>query len=572
MRGFNITDGSIQKAISIAQSVAATNNNKQQLFNNDIGKDITDTYVYRVEDEKHCIVRASDENEYNLKEIILTKLDNLISNTINDNNPTAQKIAETIHQTFEKIENLNDIKQLFESQTGEQYNTQNIENFLKGKIKLLAEKDYQMKLGRLVKYVPAPPYIKSDYCTDAVKNKLNKQRKVLTQKENISYAKIYNSLSKDMKVKFEKCLNSGKLLQTDSKNGRTVLDILYKIFSAPRAAEVNKQALINECINILDNPLVITQIAEDIPEKFLESATNYVYNIEENICKQKQKTTEPSENMRLKTEESGENKLNKEDELKRIREKLENRGVGTCVAASIEYTLATKYPVKFFRIVEGITSEKKETKFLVNCKKADLTDDVIDIFCTPYKVKNGMIEVALKADEGAYRLAKIQKNYQDNNERTTVDILVQSLIFQIGTKGTYDSIRDEHAILFGEKDGLCFYEEDYILRILTGKATNNKDYMKYDDNNDIVGRTNKILIEKDINTALCNGNYLMIGINCSGDDKNIDGHELTIMGSSKGLDGTEYYICKDTDSEYARPLLIDKDTILDRIMTINIIN
>ncbi len=400
------------------------------------------------------------------------------------------------------------------------------------------------------------------------KIKKNIPRTVLNSNEKILYAKIHNFLSEDMQDKLYKCLNSGKLLNSESNDNSTVLDNLYKIISIPRTSEVDSKIILNECINIIDNPLIVTQYMEDIPKKYMDEAAEYVYGDEEKCRQERKEIAKYSNYMRELILYSGEEKLNKEQEIKRIKNVIENTEGGTCVAASIEFVFASKYPAEFIRIIEGLTSKNKSVKKVVDCKRANLVDDEISIFATPYNNKNGKKEFILRTDGGAYVLAKIQKECQNEYERTSIDILFQSLVFQIASQGTYNSITDTHSSLFNKEGGLNSTEKEYALKILTGRDVKGKLYRNYNNKKLCKNADNKI-IEKDIEKELKKGKLIMISINCS-NDKNIltDGHEITIISKQKKSDGKEYYVCKDSDELESTPLYVEKDILLDQIFYI----
>lgn len=529
----------------------------------------------RSEDENSCIYKASDNQEYNIKELFITQLTLLLNslkkqdckqksdtekffdNTIQKLKIGIQKnnLEQYITDTISYIQNTPELKNIFEQQTGKEFSQQNIENFLKGKLNLTLEKEYRTATGDSFEKSSNPPFLKSDWQTNFEKNNLKKQRKHLNDKEKISYAKIYDSLDKEMKTKLDNCLNSGKLLQTEPNSKRTVLDSLYKILTVPRTANISNIKILNECINILDNPLIITQITEDIPDDYIESVAENIYRHQT-----LRDGAKHSKNMQRKIIE------NKDDKLIRIKNELKDRGVGTCVAASIEFYLASKHPAEFVRIVEGLTSQKREVKKYLDCRKANLTGDTIEYFNTNYKVKNGFLEISLRADENAYFLAEMQEEYQDNFERTTVDILMQSLCFQIASGNTYNSITDTFYNIDKEYGGLCDFEEQYVLQILTGNNVVNIDFTAIDENMNILFQTDKNKIEKYLDDALEKGKYIIIGIdNVYYGNAYDDGHEITIIGKTKSLDGNEYYICKDTGLEFARPVLINKDYIFNHI-------
>lgn len=402
--------------------------------------------------------------------------------------------------------------------------------------------------------------------------KKNIKRTTLNDKEKIIYAKIYTSLDKKMRQKLERCLKSGKILDYQSNDNSSTLDNLYKILTTARTSEVNAKTILNECINIIDNPFIVTQVLEDIPEEYMDQAAEYVYSEENKERQQRKNIAKDLNYMREQILESGEDKLDKKQEIKKIKEKINNAESGTCVAASIEFAFATKYPAEFVRIIEGLSSERKEVKKFINCKKANLTNYEIDIFATPYIIKDGKKEFILRTDEGAYILANIQKLYQDNDERSTIDILFQSLVFQIASQGTYNSITDKHSSIYNKKGGLNINEEVYALKILTGRNIKDETYRIY-HNKKLSESTNIKTVEQNIDNVLKQGNLVFIGVNCS-DNKTIftEGHEITIIGKQKLSDGKEYYVCKDSDEAGDKPLYKEKNKLLEKIINTCVIN
>lgn len=534
--------------------------------NDDEPHTLEDCFRYeRIKDANKFLYKASDGKNYNLKELILTKISCMIDEIcLNKYKPLTpmQKLSDFISnnfnnieklENFEKIleenrhgvENSKNIKQIFVNQLGAEYTPENIEKFLSGEITLKLERDMYKSTGIKPEKIAAAPFIEENWLSDSQKSKLDKKRKNLTPKEKVKYDRINQVLNQEYKRKLRECLNAGKLLDSKSSDKSTVLDNLYKIVTQPRAKEVNSLNILNECINILSNPEIITQITEDIPSQYVKQFSGLI------------------------------SKQHSEYKTKSIKKILENRDVNSCVAASVEYYMAVEHPAEFFRIVEGLTSVKKEVKKYVDCRKVDLTDDVIEFYKTKNEMQNGYMEVTLKADDNAYLLANMQKSFQDDDERTSVDILTQSLIFQLAVGNTYDSITDRHKSLFNPSgEGICANEENYALKILTGNNVVCKEYKEIDE----FGSIEKVYgseqeIGNDIDNALNNGKIVLAGIYCvyeKGSELCNEGHELTIIGKTKGIDGTEYYICKDSDAEFGRAVTITKDFLLNRTLTLNI--
>ena len=527
----------------------------------------TANYTYeRIENEKDYLYKASDGQFYNIKEIILSEISFLTNKLLIckqqgklpikahfDNvlkhfglTPSDENLLENINNLWKQIDSSTKIKDIFETYTGVDYSNENVEKFLNGNIKSPYKIKYQNATGITATSAFSPPFADSNWNLNK-KEKFETQRKTLNQKEQIQYAKIYNVLDKNMQKKFEKCLQSGKLLQENANNKTSVLTNLYKILTLPRTKEINNIDIINQCINIIHTPLIITQITEDIPEDYMNAAAENVYNAEEN---NKQKQDGLKENALDKT---------KSFEFNRIKKELEDRAVGTCVAASIEFFLAIENPAEFTRIIEGLTSEKKEVKKTIDCRKIDICDEIYYEYETPSEIKNGWLEVTIKADEGAYLLANIQKEHQDEDERTTVDILMQSLVLNTVKKGKYNSISDKSTNK-NDENGLSSEEEDYMLRMLL-----EKDF----EQNVIYNNSERLHAINIISEAIKNKKNILVGIiNINNSD---EGHEITIVGETKGLDNKEYYVCKDTGLLYPRPVMVNKEYLHKYLLSYSII-
>ena len=153
-----------------------------------------------------------------------------------------------------------------------------------------------------------------------------------TKDEKKKYKELMEELVEPKyKRKLEYALKSGKLLKNNSNDKSTVLDNLYKIIKEDRDPGLNKNTILEECLDILANPYVITQTCEDIPKEYQKSVIGLITNLD----------TNPNKILQTKWE-------------------LDNMHTGTCPAASIEFDLATKHTAEFFRLVEGLTSPKHE--------------------------------------------------------------------------------------------------------------------------------------------------------------------------------------------------------------------
>jgi hypothetical protein len=97
--------------------------------------------------------------------------------------------------------------------------------------------------------------------------------------------------------------------------------------------------ILEQSLDILANPYVITQVAEDIPSDYRDYFVTLMTNGSQN-----------------------------KNARKRAEKFLKDMHMGTCPTASVEFDLATKQPAEFFRIVEGLTSPKVSVKKVIDIK------------------------------------------------------------------------------------------------------------------------------------------------------------------------------------------------------------
>ena len=177
-----------------------------------------------------------------------------------------------------------------------------------------------------VQTAPKPAF-KAEAYTSAVTIRTS----LTTKDEKKKYEELSNELDLKYRKKLEFALKSGLLLKNNSNDRSSVLDNLHKIITEERDPGLDKINILQECLDILANPYVITQTCEDIPAQYKRQVIGLMTNLSEN----------PKEIAEAKWE-------------------LENMHTGTCPAASIEFDLATKHTAEFFRMVEGLTSPNNE--------------------------------------------------------------------------------------------------------------------------------------------------------------------------------------------------------------------
>ena len=196
-----------------------------------------------------------------------------------------------------------------------------------------------------------------------------------TDDEKKKYKELSEALNGKYRKKLEYALKSGILLKNDSNDKSSVLDNLHKILKEERDPGLNNISLLKECLDIIQNPYVITQTCEDIPPEYKTPVIGIMTNLSED-----------------------------EEEINRANDYLNNMHTGTCPTASIEFDMATKYPAEFFRMVEGLTSPKNETYKVIDLDAlSEKTIDAIwllENFKTPHKnIGFEKAVVRLKPDE-----------------------------------------------------------------------------------------------------------------------------------------------------------------------------
>ena len=166
---------------------------------------------------------------------------------------------------------------------------------------------------------------------EAYTSAVSVRTELITSDEKKKFKEISAELDSKYKKKLDYALKSGILLKNDSDDKSSVLDNLHKILTEERDAGLDGRTIVQECLDIINNPYVITQTCEDIPNEYKTEVIGLVTNLSEDM-----------------------------EEIKQANFNLDNMHTGTCPTASVEFDLATKQPAEFFRIVEGLTSPKNE--------------------------------------------------------------------------------------------------------------------------------------------------------------------------------------------------------------------
>ncbi|MBR2430930.1 hypothetical protein IKB17_05665 [bacterium] len=381
---------------------------------------------------------------------------------------------------------------------------------------------------------------------DAYTSTVTVRTELVTDSDKKKYNELSESLNGKYKKKLEYALKTGILLKNDSDDRSSVLDNLYKILKEERDPGLDPRTIVKECLDIINNPYVITQTCEDIPNEYKTEVLGLVTNLSENM-----------------------------NELNEANFNIDNMHTGTCPTASIEFDLATKQPAEFFRIVEGLTSPKNEvTKVIDMDALSEKTLDAVWLlnkFKTPHQLADfNKAVVLLKPDKNALIRARIQNNHRDKGERSIIDVLMQSTMMQLGSQQTYDSLLDKRAPNAWTMDdaGLIEFEKTYVESVMRNKNTVSVIYQKVDENGRLAGYEKDFqTIKKELLETLDRGLNVIIGYTWPDpeNDNKLSGHEVTIVGYKTKPNGEGVFLCQDSDDEIDKPIEMDESFLLKSI-------
>ena len=333
-------------------------------------------------------------------------------------------------------------------------------------------------------------------------------------------------------------MKKGKLLSTNSNDRSTTLDNLYKIATTPRASGLDAKNIIEDVIKTINKPYIITQKFGDIPAALQADIINEEKRQGKNIT---------AHDLDVKS--------------------------STCPAASIEFDIAHRMPAEFARMAEGLTSENICVTKNINVD--DLSQGLMNTiwmlneFGTEHKMENWKtLKVNLKPDKNAIIRARIQNKYKDKDERSVIDVLMQSTFMNIGAQNTYDSLIDRRIPKYNDDDsGLIDIEKNFAEELATGKGKVCVTYQKIDDNGKLIGyecEQNETL--EHIENTIKGGDNVIIGYTyCDSDNNVIGGHEITITGIEKDKKGNKYFVCNDTDDGVSEPITYPVAELLPKI-------
>ena len=354
-----------------------------------------------------------------------------------------------------------------------------------------------------------------------------------TKEEKEKYKILSQDLDKNDKKYLDFALKTGILLNNDSNDKSSVLDNLYKIATTQRAEDLDNKKLLKDTLISVTDPYTITQKFGDIPDEYKTEVIDKLTNNSKNLITRK----------------------NTEIELRDLFS-------GCCVAASEQFNLAKKKPAEYVRFAEGLTSTNKSV-----CKEIkldSLSENTLDAiwllnsFEIPYEAKDfKTAKVKLAPDENAYLRAKIQQNFRDETERSSIDVLMQSTFMNVASQQSYNSLNDKRGGKFSNEDsGLIDYEKTFLESVVEDKNIMSVTYQNVDDNQTLIGyATDYDTAKSQLLETLDRGNNIIIGYTLTDENKKIIGaHEITITDYRKDNKGELYFICNDTDDDVSEPI------------------
>ena len=365
-----------------------------------------------------------------------------------------------------------------------------------------------------------------------------------TKDEKNKYKAITSKLDRNTKKVVNLLLKNGVLLNNNSNDKTTVLDNLYKIATEPRAKGLSNTGILRDTIATISYPYLITQQFGDIPPSYRQGVIDA----------------------------NNKSKINTNDS-RQTSDDIDVDHSGTCVAASTEFKLAKQMPAEFARFAQELSSpELSATKSIKLENLADNTLNgvwLLNAFEIPYHMDNYNDAVLKFApDKNAIIRAQIQTTNKDPDERTPLDVLMQSTFMQIGSQQSYNTITDKRGGKFNQNDkGLIEFEKTFTESVVFDKNILSVTYQTVDENARLIGyETDLGTMKKHLVSALDMGENIIIGYTQTNENNVIvNGHEITIVGYKTNSNGKLTFICNDTDDGISRPIEYTEDYLLPKI-------
>ncbi len=391
---------------------------------------------------------------------------------------------------------------------------------------------------------PAPSFT-AKTLSNPVVGTVNIRTELSTKEEKNKYNEVCSKLDRNTKKIVNTLLKNGVLLNNNSDDKSSVLDNLHKIATQPRANGLSNSGILRDAITTIAYPFLITQQFGDIPNNYRQTAV-------------------AANNMF---------KLNTSD-VRQTSDEIDVEHSGTCVAASTEFKLARQMPAEFTRLAQELSSPQlAATKHI---KLENLADNalngvwLLNAFEIPFTLDKNYSDAKLKfaPDKNAIIRAQIQTTDKDPEERTPLDVLMQSTFMQIGSQQAYNTLTDKRGGKFNQNDkGLIEFEKTFTESVVFDKNILSVTYQTVDENARLIGyETDLDTMKKHLITALDMGENIIIGYTQTNENNIIvNGHEITIVGYKKESNGKLSFICNDTDDGISRPIVYSEDYLLPKI-------
>ncbi|MCR4881591.1 MAG: hypothetical protein K6A44_06545 [bacterium] len=363
-----------------------------------------------------------------------------------------------------------------------------------------------------------------------------------------------NLVGKD-KANIEILYRTGRLQNRKSNDGSSTIQNLYNIYKKPRIQGLDAKIVLSETLERLANPFVINQKFGKIPVELAsqvlreKSANNPVQVL----------PNEPKSPEDMRVENSA-----------------------SCVAASIEFSLADKKPAEFARFIEGLSSPQMEV--VQNVKFDNLNKNIVDAvhLLNMFNVKPldsdwTSTNVKIAPDRDAIIRARVQNTYERKpnpanpqdaiKPRASVDVLLQSAFMQLGSQNTYNSLTDKRYGSLNARDtGLTEFEKTFVESVVGNDGEKTSVVYQNVDGDILKGYFHPTeVVEKNILDTLATNRNVIIGITETDSNKRIiGGHEITVIGSKK-VNGELFFICNDTDDDHVGALEVKASDLIPKI-------
>lgn len=381
-------------------------------------------------------------------------------------------------------------------------------------------------------------------------------RTSLNSKEEIDkFNEINANLDRKQKKLLKQMLKSGVLLNNASNNRTSVLDNLYLILKTPRAEGLDNRDILKSTVTTLGYPFSVNQKLGDIPNSYRSQFINAVMS---------DKTLDINN-------------------FKDANDKLDNLHSSTCPTACVEFSLASKQPAEFARMVNDLTSPALKTDKIISlknlCKEREDALWLLDAFKVPYElIGNDKARLTLSPDKDVLLRASMQTKYQNGLERNAMDVIIQSTFMNVASQQTYNSVVDERQGEFSQENtGLVEFEKTFLESVVQDKSTTSMVYQKINDNMEVTGyECDFQTTEQQIIDTLKRNQNVIIGITYFEKDKDepdksipentiAGGHEITIVGYKKAKNGETVFICQDSDDDVNMPVMYPASWLLPRL-------